>query len=100
MSEGLLIKYSIDNNAKTQVKLSFALDYSGIYYNNLSDKLWIVSDESRTLTQCTLNGTKIFSYQLPISGVEGIVVNDEETIAYVVSDPNNKLYKLDLTIEQ
>ena len=99
ISEGLLIKYSTNNDTKTQVKLNFALDYSGIYYNNISNKLWIVSDESKTLTQCTLNGAKIFSYQLPISGVEGVVVNDEETVAYVVSDPNNKLYKLDLTIK-
>jgi len=99
MADGLLIKYSTSNDTKTQVKLNFALDYSGIYYNDKSNKLWIVSDESKTLTQCTLNGAKIMGYQLPISGVEGIVVNDEETVAYVVSDPNNKLYKLDLTIK-
>ena len=99
MSEGLLIKYSTSNHTKTQIKLNFALDYSGIYYSDISNTLWIVSDESKTLTQCTLDGDKIFSYQLPISGVEGIVVNDEETVAYVVSDPNNKLYKLNLTIK-
>ena len=99
MSDGLLIKYSVENNTKTQIILNFAYDYSGIYYNNISKKLWIVSDESKTLTQCDLNGNKIKDYKLPISGVEGIVVNDEETIAYVVSDPNNKLYKIDLTLE-
>jgi len=98
-SDGLLIKYSTISQTKTKIKLNFALDYSGIYYSDISNTLWIVSDESKTLTQCTLDGTKIFSYQLPISGVEGIVVNEEETVAYVVSDPNNKLYKLDLTIK-
>ena len=98
-TDGLLIKYSVTNNTKTQVKLNFANDYSGIYYNGVSNKLWIVSDESKTLTQCTLGGIKIKSYKLPISGVEGIVVNDAETEAYLVSDPNNKLYKIDLTIE-
>ena len=100
MSEGLLIKYSVKNNSQTEIKLNFAHDYSGIYYNNVSNKLWIVSDESKTLTQCTLDGIKIKSYKLPISGVEGIVVNDTETEAYVVSDPNNKLYKIDLTIKE
>ncbi len=99
MSEGLLITYSVKNNSQTEIKLNFAHDYSGIYYNNVSNKLWIVSDESKTLTQCTLDGIKIKSYELPISGVEGIVVNDAETEAYVVSDPNNKLYKIDLTIK-
>lgn len=96
--QGLLIKYSIENDLKLLINLNFSTDYSGIFYNNASNKIWIVSEESRTLTQCTLNGVKIKSYDLPISGVEGIVVNDEETIAYVVSDPNNKLYQLDLTI--
>lgn len=98
MSEGLLIKYDLQNDTQTQIKLNFALDYSGIFYNSTSNKLWIVSDESRTLTQCTLDGVKIKNYILPIAGVEGIVVNDDETVAYVVSDPNNKLYKLDLTL--
>lgn len=98
MSDGLLIKYAVETNSQTQIKLNFALDYSGIFYNSASNKLWIVSDESRTLTQCTLDGVKIKDYILPIAGVEGIVVNDDETVAYVVSDPNNKLYKLDLTL--
>jgi uncharacterized protein YjiK len=99
-SEGLLIKYSVSSNTTSQINLGFAYDYSGIYYNSISNKLWIVSDESKTLTQCYLSGMKIKSYDLPISGVEGVVVNDEETVAYVVSDPNKKLYKIDLTINQ
>lgn len=97
-NDGLLIKYSVENNLSTSINLDFSIDYSGIYYNESTHKLWVVSDESRTLTQCNLNGSVIKSYNFPISGVEGIVVNDEETEAYVVSDPNNKLYKLDLTI--
>lgn len=96
-SEGLLIKYSINNNTKTEIKLNFADDYSGIYYNSVSEKLWIVSDESRTLSQCTLSGVEVKHFELPISAMEGIVVNDDETEAYVVSDLNKKLYKIDLT---
>lgn len=96
-SDGLLIKYSINNNTQTQIKLNFADDYSGIYYNSVSDKLWIVSDESRTLSQCTLSGIELKHFVLPIPSMEGIVVNDEETEAYVVSDLNKKLYKIDLT---
>jgi len=96
-SEGLLIKYSINNNTKTEIKLNFADDYSGIYYNSVSEKLWIVSDESRTLSQCTLSGVELKHIELPISAMEGVVVNDEETEAYVVSDLNKKLYKIDLT---
>ncbi len=95
--EGLLIKYSISKGKLSETRLQFASDYSGIYFNSSTSSLWIVSQESKTLTKCTTEGIKIKSYKLPISGIEGVVVNDEETIAYVVSDPNNKLYKLNLT---
>ncbi|MEN8138995.1 MAG: SdiA-regulated domain-containing protein [Bacteroidota bacterium] len=95
-SDGLLIKYSVTDGSQTEIKLNFAYDYSGIFYNSSTDKLWIVSDESKTLTQCTNSGQKIKEYKLPISGVEGVVVNNEETEAYLVSDPNNMLYKINL----
>ena len=95
-NEGLLIKYSITKGKLFETRLQFAKDYSGIYFNNSTDNLWVVSDESKTLTKCSADGVKIKSYNIPISGIEGIVVNSQETEAYVVSDPNNKLYKLNL----
>lgn len=95
-NEGLLIKFSIESNIKKEIILNFANDYSGIFYNEMTDKLWIVSDESKTITQCDLDGNKIKSISIPISGMEGIVVNEDETEAYVVSDPNKKLYLINL----
>ena len=93
----MLITYSIADGITKNINLDFALDYSGIFYNQSTDKLWIVSDESNTLTRCDLEGNAEKSYALDnLQGIEGIVVNDDETIAYVVSDPNNKLYKLNL----
>ena len=99
-SEGLLIKYSIETGDKTDIALDFAFDYSGIYFNNITNNLWIVSDESKTLTKCDLDGNLIESFSIPISGMEGIVVNDDETEAYIVSDPNNKMYKISLTYKE
>ncbi|MBT5529955.1 MAG: hypothetical protein HOK35_12410 [Cytophagia bacterium] len=96
--QGTLIKYDVKSNSVTQLVLGFAHDYSGLFYHHISNTIWIVSDESRTLTRCTTEGIALKIYDLPISGVEGIVVNDDETEAYVVSDPNNKLYKIDLTM--
>ena len=95
-NEGLLIKYSIESNIKKEVVLNFANDYSGLFYNEMTDKLWIVSHESKTITQCDLEGNKIKTMSLPISGMEGIAVNKDETEAYVVSDPNKKLYQINL----
>lgn len=96
-NKGLLITYSLSEGVKNQIELEFAGDYSGIYYNTSTDKLWIVSDESNTLTKCDLDGNEENSYKLGnLQGIEGVVVNDEETEAYIVSDPNNKLYKINL----
>jgi len=95
-SPGELITYSLKNGVISKKKLAFALDYSGIFYNNATDNLWIVSQESHTLSKCTLSGSVIESYSLPNSSIEGIVVNDEETIAFIVSDHDNKLFKIDL----
>ena len=98
-SEGLLIKYALENDTKTQIRLNFAYDYSGIYLNQATNNLWIISEESKKLFMCTPEGTALKTYPLPISGMEGIVVNDQETEAYIVSDTNKKLYRIDLTYD-
>ncbi|MCK5782048.1 MAG: SdiA-regulated domain-containing protein [Flavobacteriales bacterium] len=95
-SPGLLISYSLDKGIISSKKLTFAIDYSGIFYNKTTDKLWIVSQESHTITKCSLSGTPIKSYIIPIYSIEGVVVNDEETEAYIVSDKDNTLYKINL----
>ena len=93
----MLIVYSLDDGIVKQISLDFASDYSGIFYNQSTDKLWIVSDESSTLTRCDLEGNAEKSYALGnLQGIEGIVVNSEETEVFVVSDPSNKLYKISL----
>lgn len=95
-SPGSLIKYSLVNKTKTVIQLGFANDYSGIFYNALTDNLWILSDESKTISKCSLNGKLITSYNMPVSSMEGLLVNPEETEAYVVSDKNKRLYIIDL----
>jgi len=93
----MLITYSLEKGITKQISLDFALDYSGIFYNETTDKLWIVSDESNTLTRCDLDGNALKSYKLNnLRGIEGVVVNADETEAYIVSDPSNKMYKLNL----
>jgi|LGVF01.1.fsa_nt_gb uncharacterized protein YjiK len=93
---GLLITYSLKTGKIKERQLSFAIDYSGIYYNKATDNLWITSQESNTLTKCNVSGTPITEYSIPVYSIEGVVVNDEETEAYIVSDKDNMLYKINL----
>ncbi|MEN8115448.1 MAG: SdiA-regulated domain-containing protein [Bacteroidota bacterium] len=95
--KGLLITYSLSEGITDETELGFASDYSGIFYNENTDKLWIVSDESNTLTRCDLKGNSEIYYDLTnLQGIEGVVVNEDETEAFIVSDPSNKIYKINL----
>ena len=95
-NKGLLITFSFKDGVISKKQLSFATDYSGLFYNQATDNLWILSQESRTITKCTVFGKKISDLKLPIYSMEGIVVSDDETEAYVVSDKDNEMYKISL----
>lgn len=98
MQPGKLIVYSLKHGVKKQIELNFATDYSGIYFNQNTDKLWIISDEDNKLFKCTLDGLPEKEYYLyGLHGIEGIVINETESIAYVVSDSEDKLYKINLS---
>jgi len=94
---GLLITYSLSKGKLKQKQLGFAIDYSGMFYNKKSDHLWITSQESHMLYKCSISGKVIDKFLIPIYSIEGIVVNDNETEAYIVSDNDNALYRIDLT---
>jgi uncharacterized protein YjiK len=87
---GLLIRLRSDFSVIAQYELDFANDYSGIYYESLSNNLWIVSDQSKTINKCTLTGEVIESYSINIEQAEGIAIANNKI--YVVSDVEEKLY--------
>ncbi len=87
---GLMIRLSSDFSIVKSYDLSFASDYSGIFYDNGKKELWIVSDQKKTINQCTLNGKLIKSYSVNIDKVEGIVLTNNKI--FVVSDADAYLY--------
>lgn len=89
---GLLIELDENQQIINETVLNFAADYSGIFYDNETDNLWIVSDESSTITRCDLKGTTEKTYHLGINKAEGIVVDSKNNLVYVVSDSAEKLY--------
>ena len=94
-SPGLLMEF-INGQIIHKYSLDFAPDYSGIFYNAALDCLWIASDESQCIYQCTLEGKLLITYQHNIDKVEGIVFDNESSSFWVCSDSQNKLYKLEL----
>lgn len=94
---GLLIRLRADYSIISTKELKFASDYSGIFYENSSNNLWIVSDQSRTVNKCSLIGELIKSYSIGVSKAEGVVVTNDKI--YVVSDSDAKLYVFNKPIE-
>lgn len=95
---GVLIKYNLTSNTWVQYSLSFAIDYSGIDYDETDNTLWIVSHESKTLNHCALDGTIIKSQSINVEQAEGVAVDRSKKIVWVVSDSGNKLQKITLKI--
>jgi len=87
---GKLIKLRNDFSVLAKYDLNFAADYSGIFYENSSDQLWILSDQNKTVNKCTLKGGLIESYKIKVSQPEGIAVTDN--YIYIVCDEKAKLY--------
>jgi len=92
----LLIELDEDLRTVSENNLTFADDYSGIFYDADIDKLWIVSDESSTVTKCELNGKAIKGFHLSVNQAEGVVVDSKNKLLYAVSDPSEKLYVFEL----
>lgn len=89
---GLLIETDENLNVLKSYPLSFAGDYSGICVDNVNQQLWIVSDESASITKCTMKGELIESYRIPVSNPEGIAYNPITNDLYVISDTEARLY--------
>ncbi len=87
---GQLIQLSNDFSVLAIYDLDFAKDYSGIFYENSSDKLWIISDQNRTVNKCTLQGKLIESFTIDVKQAEGITIANNQI--YIVSDSEERLY--------
>jgi len=88
---GLLVELDVFGKILRQTKLNFANDYSGIFHEKIEDVLWIISDKSKTITKCDLNGDKINSYKIKESKAEGIVVDATTKRIYIVFDGLDKM---------
>jgi len=94
---GLLIKWQIENGIISQKQLNFAQDYSGIFFDNADQKLWIVSDKTQKLFYCDNNANMIQDFDLDYEKAEGIVADIANERIYIVSDLEHKLYIYKIT---
>lgn len=74
------------------VKLKFAKDYSGLFYDEIKNHLWILSDENRLLAECNLKGQVLRKYKIKTPNPEGVSIDFANNKIYIVSDSEEKLY--------
>jgi uncharacterized protein YjiK len=81
-----------------ETKLTFASDYSDICCSPDGKELWILSDESKTISICDTNGVLRKQFAVNINQMEGLAIDFDNDFIYIVSDLYQKLYKLKLPI--
>jgi uncharacterized protein YjiK len=89
---GLLIELTTEGEEINRSELAFADDYSSVFYEEATNKLWILSDDSETLTQCDLSGNAEKTWQTGVKKGEGVVVDSPNTRIYIVADSNSAIY--------
>jgi uncharacterized protein YjiK len=72
--------------------LNFALDYSDVSYDPVTDTFWILSDESNAFFRWSKQQDVLLKYLLPNSKNEGIAFNRTKNLFYVVNDATAKLF--------
>ena len=73
-------------------RISTAQDYSGMDYDSIRDELWMVSDQNKEVLRYDLAGKILESYPIQVKKAEGITINREQNILYIVSDSADSLY--------
>jgi len=90
---GLLFVWDPVSGGLETRALDFARDYSGLALDEERGGIWVVSDESESLTFLGDDGSRL-EYHLGLERLEGVAVSGDRV--WVVSDSNATLYELQL----
>jgi len=88
--EMIIWKENYSNISTT--KLHFASDYSAIFVDTKNAFVWMVSDESQAIYKCDYNAKLLKEYPLPGTKFEGIAIDVDKQLVYLVNDKTFKLF--------
>jgi uncharacterized protein YjiK len=89
-SPGMLMEFNAHGSEIRRMALSFALDYSDIFYDGSGEHLWFVSDESQKVFKTDMNGVMQSQWTIPFSKGEGITIVRDTM--YIVNDADATMY--------
>jgi len=93
---GLLLEIDKAGKVIKTTELDYATDYSGLDFCTSANELWIISDECKSVLQCSNDGALIKKYKVYIEQIEGVAIDHNSSLIYIVSDPLEKLYIFEL----
>jgi len=102
-SPGLLIKWDYASKSEiSRIELDFAKDYSGIFFDNNDNTLWIISDKSHKIFHTNTSGVVQESFDLDYDKAEGIIVDSKSNTIYITRDYQSdiKLYEYKISAKQ
>jgi len=80
-------------NNSTEVwrkSIDYAADISDIYYEDLTNCFWVISDQSAKIMKLSITGELLKEWEIPFTKGEGITIVGDKI--YVVNDLDGKLY--------
>jgi uncharacterized protein YjiK len=95
---GLLIEVTRTGEEISRHTLNFAMDYSSVFFDPHTHSLWVLSDESQSLTLCTLTGIPIQTWRTGLKKGEGVVIDSKNELIYIVTDNDSGLYVFKLKL--
>lgn len=83
-------------NSRNQIQESWDIhiteDCSGLAFEPSGEFIWFVSDESKKVVKLNRQGNRISTYKINVDKAEGIAVSTADSLIYIVSDSEQKLY--------
>ena len=92
----LVIELDGDLNEVRRDTIKFAVDVSGIFYDENDGLLWILSDEDQMVVKTDVELNIIAKFKISVLQPEGITINSNGDRMYIISDIEEKLsvYKI------
>ena len=91
-SPSLLMEMTLAGEIIATHELSFAQDYSAGYFDTRDSSLWILSDKSKIVAKCDLQGNPVQQYSTGLEKFEGLIVDSKNGNIYLINDNTNILY--------
>jgi len=88
----LFLTLNADFSIASAQPIDFTQDCSGLFYEQGTKQFWLVSDESRKIVRCDSLKRAVQFFRIGVDKAEGIAVSPEDSLIYIVSDSEQKLY--------